>query len=318
MITGSYVLGTDIWAGQSSVNEYAVKPASPLQIIRLNSISGGHHLDSGFTTYWEEAQYAAFLRSIYFVYNAWVDGKTNAVWLLANMPKDTPKRIFIDVEVAPAGYSPTTFGAELQKFCDLITTAGYIPTMYTGAWFLDKVSPWPKNLDYWWAQYPLSLYPNVVTHLTWEALESLITPLSWPPTNASQCPGTIKLWQCSGDRLVLPGFTTAVDISVWNGDYQSLVNWIQPQISTVPIPDPAPTPVPIPVTPATGLNFKVDIAKLNVRSGPATTYPVVDTVSLGDIEPALYLAGNDAWIMIGVNRWICIKQGATVYAELVK
>jgi GH25 family lysozyme M1 (1,4-beta-N-acetylmuramidase) len=317
MITGSYVLGTDIWAGQSSVNEYAVKPVAPLQIIRLNSMSGGLHIDTGFATYWSEAKSGGFLYAPYCVYNPWVGGNQNAQWFLANLPKDCPKRIFIDVEVVYAGYSPSTYGAELAKCCLAMKAQGYIPTIYTGAWFLDNVAPWPKDVDYWWAEYPNLLYPKDTTHMTWESLITEINILNWPPVNASQCPGTIKLWQCSGDRLVLPGFTTAVDINVWNGDYQSLVNWIQPQTSA-PIPDPAPIPVPIPVTPATGLNFKVDIAKLNVRSGPATTYPVVDTVSLGDIEPALYLAGNDAWIMIGVDRWICIKQGATTYAGLVK
>lgn len=129
MITGSYVLGTDIWAGQSSVNEYAIKPAAPLQIIRLNSMSGGLHIDTGFATYWAEAKSDGFLYAPYCVYNPWVSGNQNAQWFLANLPKDCPKRIFLDVEVVYAGYSPSAYGAELAKCCLAMKAQGYIPTI---------------------------------------------------------------------------------------------------------------------------------------------------------------------------------------------
>jgi GH25 family lysozyme M1 (1,4-beta-N-acetylmuramidase) len=246
MLTG-IVLATDIWAGQNDINEYAVQPFAPLQIIRINSIQGGHHLDSMYASYLAQAMEAGFLWTIYFVYNPWVDGVTNAKWLLANLPKNCPKRIMFDVEVKYAGYSPKTYGSELQKCCDIIEAAGYIPTIYTGEWFLSLLTPWPKNVDYWWAQYPTVLYPATVTKLSWENLLTIIQTVNWPPSNAHSCPGTIKLWQCSGDRLIPTGFTTVVDINIWKGTIQDLVDWIKP-CTNVEVSKPIePVVIPIPI-----------------------------------------------------------------------
>jgi len=54
----------------------------------------------------------------------------------------------------------------------------------------------------------------------------MISQLQWPPVNANKCPGTIRLWQCSGDRIIVPGSNQAMDISVFPGTVNDLRAWV--------------------------------------------------------------------------------------------
>lgn len=66
----------DVWEGSLDIDEQIIADGGVVGlIIRLNHISGGHHMDENFTTQWLQA--INFLRAPYFVYNPWVDGKAN-------------------------------------------------------------------------------------------------------------------------------------------------------------------------------------------------------------------------------------------------
>src|SRR5262245_43799469 len=126
-------LGIDTWEGQLNIDETVLKANHiPFMFIRLNDINGGHHKDETFDRQWQEA--AAFYRAPYFVYNPWVSGSANFLWLQDHMPADA-LALASDVEVRMAGYSPVTYAAEVKKF-NAMAKARWNFVVYTGEWFL--------------------------------------------------------------------------------------------------------------------------------------------------------------------------------------
>jgi GH25 family lysozyme M1 (1,4-beta-N-acetylmuramidase) len=217
-----YTLVLDIWEGQLDIDEAALFAGGVSGlVIRLNQISGGHHIDKGFTKQWAEAE--AFVRWPYFVYNPWVTGMKNYDWLAANMPRYCPA-VAIDVEVYKSGYSATEYGAQLTYFMQLVQQT-WKAQIYTGEWFLTEVSPWPKA-DIWWAQYPYAMYPTNRITIGWDELRMKIIALKWPPINAKKAPGPVQMWQCSGDRIILPGSSRAMDINLFPGTVADLKTWL--------------------------------------------------------------------------------------------
>ncbi len=218
-----FCLGIDLWEGNGDVNEQAFQVGGvKLLLIRLNSITGGHHLDENFATQWAQA-YKLFLRVPYFVYNPWAGGLANYQWLAANLPAGV-RRVAIDIEVKRDGYSPAIYAAEVAAFIKLCKAAGLWIVIYTGGWFLPILSKWPTDVDYWWARYPYSMYPAANQNITWERLYELIKELSWAP---GPTPGPCLLWQCSGDSFKLPGSNNRViDVNIWRGSLAELAAWV--------------------------------------------------------------------------------------------
>jgi GH25 family lysozyme M1 (1,4-beta-N-acetylmuramidase) len=203
----------DVWEGQLEMDEAVLKANGVVGMgIRLNDMQGGHHKDAGFNKQWAEA--AGFVRFPYFVYNPWVDGATNYAWLANNMPAGA-KTVAIDVEVKKSGYLPSVYATELEKFLGLAGMKWKM-IIYTAEWFLPNLSRWPK-CDYWWAQYPdgTRYFGGVKT---WgELRKRLAVTALVKPFNAGACPGPIRMWQVSGDYLVLPGGTRDIDVNVFFG-----------------------------------------------------------------------------------------------------
>ena len=122
------ILGIDTWQGQLEIDEAVLKANGVKFIfIRLNSMSGGHHKDTGFDKQWAEA--ASFYRAPYFVYNPWVNGQANFDWLAANMPADA-HAVALDMEVIMPGYPAVTYGAEFKKF-KALASARWKAVIYT-------------------------------------------------------------------------------------------------------------------------------------------------------------------------------------------
>jgi len=205
----------DVWEGSLDIDEQVIYNGGIVGlIIRLNHMSGGHHMDANFTTQW--LQSVNFLRAPYFVYNPWVDGKTNFNWLMANLPKNDVTLVAADVEVAYPEYSPEVYADQVQTFTDL-TKAQVHLIIYTGQWFLPFLSHWPTNVEYWWARYPDRLYPTPSEAWSYEKLEVETERYGFYPDPQKKSPGPIEVWQCSGDRIKLPGCQgRAVDVNLIN------------------------------------------------------------------------------------------------------
>lgn len=199
------LLGVDVWEGALDINEEILLAAGVKYInIRLNHISGINHKDENFDNQWAQAE--PFLRAPYYVYSPWYTGKTNAEWLMDNIPKKGVTRKFADIEVKKDGYSPDVYAHEVRIFKDELGKWEVRPTVcYTGQWFLPYLSYWPDDWEYWWARYPWLLYPDIKTVITWEALRLKIDAVGWKPDPYKKCPGAVAMWQCTADRYIPPG-----------------------------------------------------------------------------------------------------------------
>ena len=300
------ILGLDVWEGSLEIDETTLKANGVGFIIpRLNSISGGLHLDDEFARQWAEA--AGFLRAPSYVYNPWVSGKANADWLLTHLPSDAPLRVFCDIEVRKDGYSPVTYANEVNYFIGHVINAGYQPCIYTGAWFLTYLSDWPNNVPYWWARYPFFLYPNVKTIITWEELYDRIEYTGWYPDPVHLCPGDVKLWQCSADRYIVPGTDRTMDINAWNGTLEELAAWFG---ASVPDEPPAPALVEV------GLKMEVLTDGLRVRTGPSSLSPIVGQLVMGQTVDVLDIGGTSSWVEITPGRWAAVQYGSSRYMRV--
>lgn len=214
----------DVWEGSLDIDEQVIYSGGIVGlIIRLNHMSGGHHMDTNFNNQW--VQSANFLRAPYFVYNPWVDGKVNYNWLMANLPKNDVTLVATDIEVKYPEYSPEVYADQVQIFIDMLKTQLHV-VIYTGQWFLPFLAHWPTDVEYWWARYPTRFYPDTSEMWSYEKLERETESYGWYPDPLKKCPGTVKLWQCSGDRIKLPGCQgRATDINLWEGNLESLRSW---------------------------------------------------------------------------------------------
>ena len=228
------ILGIDTWQGQLEIDE-AVLKANGVKFIfvRLNSMSGRHHKDTGFDKQWAEA--AGFYRAPYFVYNPWVTGQANFDWLAANMPADA-HAVALDMEVIMPGYPAVTYGAEFKKF-KALASARWKAVIYTGEGYLSMLTPWDTTADYWWAEYPFEFYSAPILPSTWDDLRKRLMFYAGPG-NAAKIPGRLKFWQFSGDKLILPGNPHAMDVNVFFGNEAQLAEFF------------GGTPTPVPTAPA--------------------------------------------------------------------
>jgi hypothetical protein len=220
----------DNWEGSGDIDEPTIVDNNVAGVItRINDIQGGLHLDTNFIRQW--GQNAAFqLQSVYSVYNPWVDGATNWLWLKSQLPSNCPARIFIDVEVRYSGtYLPSTYASQVDWLINAALDKGYTPSIYTGYGYLGLLSLWRKNIDYWWARYPFVTMPSRTPH-TWEDLWTKLRMVNFATADlvgaSHVSPGPVKLWQLSGDAWILPGCAGhAMDISIWPGTLDELKTW---------------------------------------------------------------------------------------------
>ena len=219
------ITGLDVWEGSLDIDE-ALLLAEDIKFfaIRINDINGVHHMDVNFTNQW--AQAVNFLRAPYFVYSPWYTGIENYNWLKAHLPSGVTK-LFIDVEVKKTGYSSEIYADELQIFINRCKTDYPLTTIYTGAWFLPIVAHWPTNVDYWWARYPYTLCPQGDRQTwSWTKWRTVSNTYGYYPDPTKLCPATVGLWQCSGDKLILPGCADRpIDLNLFNGNLTSLELW---------------------------------------------------------------------------------------------
>jgi len=232
-----YQLIVDTWEAGGEIDEAVYKENNIAAIIvRLNDMNGGHHMDEGFVKQWDEAK--NFLRAPYFVYNPWKDAQGNFDWLIANCPDDA-RSVLVDIEVSRWGYSKNTYAAQVAAFMDMVFEKWGKKIIYTGTWFLDKLSYWVEDAQYWWAQYPYAFYPSDKTYMSWEEVRGIIERNKWyAPFNAKSIPGEYAMWQFTGDKIVCPGNAKPIDISIFPGSYDELVEFLGYAETEPPTPTP--------------------------------------------------------------------------------
>ena len=224
----------DNWEGSLNIDEPTLLEAGiRADIIRLNDMNGGHHIDEYFAVQWIQAE--RFLRAPYFVYNPWVSGAENYEWCIDHLPIKGVTRLMIDIEVRKTGYSPETYADEVATFFDLIWDCFPLAFPYTGGGYIGLLAHWIGG-DYAWARYPYTFYPPTREEWTWEKLIQKLGVYGYAPDPYKKCPGIPKIWQFTGDRLIMPGCANRpIDINAWNGTLAELETWWGAKMPEPPI-----------------------------------------------------------------------------------
>jgi hypothetical protein len=284
----------DVYEGSLEIDETELSGHVKGLAIRINDIRGGHHKDENFDKQWKEAE--GFYRAPYFVYNPWKSGADNFSWLIPNCPET--KIICVDAEVKKLLYAPKTYAKEFDVFYRKCQAAFGKVLIYTAEWFLPFLSAWP-NGEYWWAQYLKVVYPPARVNVTWAQLETMLAPLSIP-SNGNKCPGKIVMWQCSGDRLQVPGTQRAIDVNLWLKPAADLDAYFLKPNATEPPPDVPPVEPPKP--PVVALDT-TNLYYVDARKWTATHE--------GQKPPAggpLTQPMTSTWGKLGANRVLLTKQ----------
>lgn len=94
--------------------------------------------------------------------------------------------------------------------------------VYTSPWFVDEYArpsvDWLKDTPLWLAHYP---FKSGRVKTTWEDMKVKYKPTVLTP----RLPSGIKtwnFWQFTGDKFVLPGCDSAIDINYFNGELNDL------------------------------------------------------------------------------------------------
>lgn len=122
--------------------------------------------------------------------------------------------------------APERISACAREAAEILMAAAKKPVViYTRASFVhtyaEPMQDWLPDWPLWLAHYP---YPRGRVNLTWEQLQRGHLPkIEGPdlPSGAREW----HFWQFSGDRFVLPGAETALDLNFFNGSEAQLRDW---------------------------------------------------------------------------------------------
>ncbi len=250
-----YKLILDVWEGSLDINEEQLAEGGvDGLIVRLNSTAGTLHMDDNFTRQWEEGK--RFARALYYVESPSYPERDQIKFLADHIPDDC-QVVCPDLELRGSyGYLIPDINITLREIMHKKVM------VYSGSWVQEFISL-PLGEEYWWAAYPDLVYPHNSLTLTWPTLKQYLSRLSWIGNLA---PGKIVLWQCSGDRLILPGTAgRAIDINL-----MPIADFVR--IFGKPKPEPEPDPLP----------FKLYFPEITNGADPATMPPGPAAVRLTD------------------------------------
>ena len=112
-----------------------------------------------------------------------------------------------------------------QLATDIRNFSGKKTVIYTRASFVKEYAPsmqvWLKDWDLWLAHYP---YRVGRVSLSWEELLRGNLPQIAGPSLPPNCRDW-KFWQFSGDKFVLPGVNSALDLNFFHGSEKELRVW---------------------------------------------------------------------------------------------
>lgn len=195
----------------------------------------------------------------------------------------------------------------LAKLYNNWTTTRDNPIIYTRAtWWNEKTSrtDWPKQCKLWTAHYTTAAQPAI--------------PDDWGKVAV---PRTWTFWQYSangngkGDEYGVDG-SYDIDLNRFNGTLEQFEDMFGVSIEK---PDPEPPPDPEPVPDDCGMWFEVMAKTLNVRTGPSTSYPIIDTLTQGDIVQALTVGGKDVWIRVDTGTpepgWCAVNYNGAAFCK---
>jgi len=299
------VLGIDISAWQDinstpqKINwKQAKEKGAKFSFIRTAYIYGK---DEDFDYNWQESKKNGILRGAYHFPSYMLPAEEQAEFFWSIIEND-PGEIqpVADIEYVPRTNYPQGINWMIwtEKYMKrLESLCGRKPIFYSGPDIIINYLNIQEGS--WIAEYPL-----------WIANYGVNQPMA----KAVRPWGDWTFWQYSstGDGIGFGMESKGLDMDLFNGSYDELLKFIN--ISNNNIPDENTNNDSNEETniPSKSIYLKYT---MNVRSKPSINSPIVGRKEFGEKIDIEDLEGNDSWIKIGENEYICAKLNGTKFIE---
>jgi GH25 family lysozyme M1 (1,4-beta-N-acetylmuramidase) len=273
--------GIDVSRWQREINWTRVAAAG-YRFVIIRATVGNYYTDPRFYVNWDGAREAGLLISAYHVVapERPADSQMERFFdVLDGRGADLP--LVLDVELS-RGVSPESITASVQACAEsVVEKDGRAPVIYTARWFWDRHvldGPDWDAYDLWVAHYGVDR-PSL--------------PCGWEEWT---------FWQHS-DHGQVPGIDAATDLNWFNGSYEDLLDYVEsePEEGEMPL---------------AGLQARVTVESVTVRSGPGMNYGDVGELHEGDVVNVVTLSGQDIWIQVEPGRWAPFRSQGKRYMEL--
>lgn len=325
------ILGVDVSSYQSTV-DWPLLKAHGVEFAIVKISQGMYITDSKGASHAADARATGMVVGLYHFLDTRHNALAQAQYALGIANQYSYDFLALDIEeLANTSPTPIQISETARTILDYWKVKTTKPlVIYSRANYMaDEAYPmldWALNYPLWLASYPFKDGREVVT---WEELVQRVPantapyfPRNWPDPNHKWL-----FWQFSGDKFVTPGLGLG-DYNFFNGTLADLKTWASVSTSGgdqpvgdnggilggVTIPDGGGgTTKPVAPTVYTGT---VVSDTVNIRSGPNINLNKLGSLKKGDTFPVLDVSGQDVWLEIAPNQWVCMHQGNTVLVEI--
>ena len=275
------VPGIDVSRWQREIDWVRVASAG-YRFTAIRATIGNYYTDPRFYYNWEEAKQAGLLVAAYHVLTPErpADSQMERFFdVIGDRSTDLP--LVLDVELS-RDVSPENITSSVQACAELIESEeGRNPVIYTARWFWDR---------------------NVLEEADWTAYDLWVAHYGVDDPSLPSGWEEWAFWQYS-DHGEVPGIGPATDLNWFNGTVEDLLNYVGGE----------PTEGERPLA---GLQARVAVETVHLRSGPGMNYGHVGELQEGDLVNVVSFSGEDIWIQVEPGRWAPFRARGKRYMEL--
>lgn len=239
------IYGIDVSRWQTKV-DWTLLKAAGIQFVFIKATQGDYHKDQLLEQHVTGARQVGMTIGLYHWADPLVDAKAQAAWFVKctqglpfDMVANDVEQFWADWKEWSAGnitqyLTPAVISDNARQILEYWDQRLSVPrVLYSRASFIHSFAR--PMLD-WLAKYPLWMahYPYDTTKLTttWEKFFAQHLPpasLKNPLMPQGTDPASWKFWQFTGDKFILPGVDTALDVNAFNGEMEDLQDFVGKQ-----------------------------------------------------------------------------------------
>lgn len=250
------ILGIDVSRWQSKV-DWSLLKASGIEFVFIKATQGNYKTDQMMANHAEGANKAGMIIGMYHWCDPTVNAESQALYFMNAISGLPYKMISADVEQQWGDWtewsngrvtkilSPTVISQNAKTILETWAKRTKVPTVvYSRASFINTYAKpaqaWLSKYPLWMAHYP---YNSSTIRTTWQDFTANYKPSITAPALPT---GSTKwtFWQFTGDKFILPGCESLLDINYFNGDLDDLKRFVGMETTTPPVITP-PTPLTI-------------------------------------------------------------------------
>lgn len=283
--------GLDVSHWQAGLDYSRIADAGLVRFIIIKATEGTAYVDPQFEWHVSQCVKYGFVWAAYHFFHPGLDYTAQAKHFVDVVGKDHVRKFgdFEETDNRPPGDVRVASLNWLKTMDDMV---GYHTPVYSRAG--------------WWNPIFSKTEIELFGRMSWPA-----SWINWPyvwPTSPTMLNGMDEwiVWQYA----VYSDYGTKLDHDRFNGDDNAAMDWFGDQG--------APPPPPVITYPALPIGTVISPRGLNVRSGPSTSYKIVNVLTFDqNVEVIREVpVGNDIWVQLGYNEYAAYRYGGSTYLNI--